>query len=115
MASYTIEVERGEKEGTLKCKEAGVNTKCWWELDNKKGRIPAGTYNGCSATQMATKKHNAVFIPNVKGWKGIFIHLGSGPQASDGCIVIKSAEMEKLYDAIEPKDGKNVVVKVVDK
>lgn len=114
MASYTIEIKRGEKEGTLKCSSAKVNTKCWWDLDNKKGRIPAGTYSGCSATTMASKKHNSVFIPNVKGWKGIFIHPGSGPKASDGCVVIKSAEMDKLYDAIEPKDGKNVTVKITD-
>ncbi len=114
MASYTIEVTRGEKEGTLICKAAKVKTKCWWDLKNKKGVIPAGTYKNCSATTMDTKKHEAVFIPNVKGWKGIFIHPGSGPGASAGCIVIKGSEMEKLYAAIDPKDGKNVTVKVVD-
>jgi len=114
MADYTIEVKRGEKDGTLTCREAKVNTTCWWDMSNKKGRIPADTYNGCSATQMATKKLDAIFIPGVPGWTGIFIHPGSGPKASKGCIVIKKAEMVKLYSAIEPKDGRNVTVKVID-
>ena len=68
MASYTIEVKRGEKEGKLSCSSAKVNSTCWWDLKNKKGRIPAGTYKGCSATTMATKKYDSVFIPKVKGW-----------------------------------------------
>ena len=114
MASYVIDVTRDESDGTLKCSAAKVNSKCWWDLKNAKGVIPAGTYPGCSATVMATKGHNAIFLPNVKGWKGIFIHVGSGPNASSGCIVIKKAEMEKLHAAIEPKDGKNVTVKITD-
>ena len=114
MGTYTIEVKRGEKDGTLKCSGAKVNTKCWWDMKNAKGVIPAGTYSGCSATTMATKGHHAIFLPNVKGWKGIFIHVGNGPNASAGCLVIKKAEMEKLYGAVDPKDGKNVTVKVID-
>ena len=114
MASYTIEVKRGEKDGKLTCSAAKVSTTCWWDLKNKKGRIPAGTYKSCSATEMSTKKHKSVFIPKVSGWREIFIHPGSGPGASAGCIVIKTAEMEKLYDAIDPKNGKNVTVKIID-
>ena len=115
MASYTIEVKRGEKDGKLTCSAAKVSTTCWWDLKNKKGIIPAGTYKGCSATTMATKKHKSVFIPGVKGWSGIFIHPGTSSKASDGCIAIKPAEMDKLYNAIDPKDGKNVTVKITDK
>ena len=115
MATYTIDVTRGEKDGKLVCSAAKVSTTCWWDMTNKKGVIPAGTYKGCSATTMATKKHKSVFIPGVTGWSGIFIHPGSSSKASAGCIVIKSKEMDKLYDAIDPKDGKNVTVKVSDK
>lgn len=115
MATYTIAIKRGEKDGTLSCSKAKVKTICWWDMKNKKGKIPAGNYKNCSATQMASKKYDAVFISGVAGWKGIFIHQGSGPKASKGCIVIKKKEMQKLFDAIDPKNGKNVTVKVTDK
>ena len=83
-------------------------------MNNKKGRIPAGTYKKCSATQMATKKYDAIFIPSVSGWKGIFIHQGKGSKASKGCIVIPKSEMLKLHSAVKTPGGKNVTVKVID-
>lgn len=111
---FTVVVKRGEKDGKLSCSGAKVSTKCWWDMKNKKGRIPSGTYKNCSATQMATKKLNAIFIPGVSGWKGIFIHQGKGPKASKGCIVIPKSEMIKLHSKLETPGGKNVTVKVID-
>lgn len=80
LAAFTIEIKRGEKQGKLICTKVKVKVKvkttCWWDLKNKKGTIPAGNYSGCSATQMATKKLDAIFIPKVKGWTGVFICPG---------------------------------------
>ncbi|MCZ6836276.1 MAG: DUF5675 family protein [Planctomycetota bacterium] len=114
VGNFTVVVKRGEKAGKLTCSGAKISTTCWWDMNNKKGRIPAGTYKGCSATQMATKKYDAIFIPNVSGWKGIFIHQGKGPKASKGCIVIAKSEMMKLHGKLYTKGGKNVTVKVID-
>ncbi len=109
---YQITVQRSKLSGTLIY--AGglqISTSCWWDLAKK---IPAGTYSGCSATTMATKKLNAVFIPNVPGFTGIFIHQGTGPQHSDGCIIVSPHEMKRIYDDINPKDGRNVTVVISD-
>ena len=109
--TYEIVVTRGPgTEGTLTCLAANVkDVKCHWE---KGKRIPAGTYPKCSTTIMATKNHKSVFIPDVPGFTGIFIHPGSGPQDSDGCIVADKVHVEKIYSKI-PRDQKNITVKVV--
>jgi hypothetical protein len=119
MAKYTIRVDRGKSDGTLKFNHGSVSvsTKCWWD---PKVKIPASTYTGCSATTMATKKNSkkkpreAILIPSVPGHAGIFIHMGTSAAWSDGCIVIKESEVLKIYKEIDPKNGKNVDVVVKD-
>lgn len=117
--NYKIEIKRGEKQGklTYKGQKASVYTTCWWDLKKK---IPAATYSDCSATTMATKKNSrgqpreAIYIPNVPGFKGIFIHMGTSSAWSDGCIVINESELLKIYNDVAPKNGANVTVVVKD-
>lgn len=115
--NYTITVKRSLKTGSLEFTD-GTNTisaTCYWNTAKK---IPAGTYSGCSATTMTSKKNSkgqpreAVFIPNVTGYSEIFIHMGKPPYEkwSDGCIVIEEPEMIKIYKAITPKNAHNVKV-----
>jgi hypothetical protein len=82
MLDYRITVERGQSQGTLKYSGTfQLSTTCWWDLVRK---IPAGTYAGCSATTMATKKNSAgqpreaIYLAGVPGYRGIFIHMGTG-------------------------------------
>lgn len=94
-----------------------VSTTCYW---NQQKKIPAGIYTGCSATTMARKKNSkglareAIFIPNIPGFSGIFIHMGKPPYEkwSDGCIVIEESKVIEIYGAITPKEAKNVVVQI---
>lgn len=89
--------------------------KCYWDLTKK---IPAGTYSNCSATTMARKKNSkglpreAIFLPDIAGFSQIFIHMGKPPYEkwSDGCVVIEESKMTEIYNAISPKNGKNVTV-----
>lgn len=119
MSMYTISVKRGARDGELTFVHGTlvISTTCWWEASNK---IPAGTYSGCSATTMATKRNSAngaregVFIPGVPGHSQIFIHMGTGPAWSDGCIVIDESEMLRIYGAITPKNAQNVTVEITD-
>lgn len=116
---YTITVKRSGSKGTLSFTSAGktITTPCYWDPLKK---IPAGTYLSCSATTMANKKNSkgkpreAVFIPGVKGFSGIFVHMGKPPYASwsDGCIVIDEGKMIEIYELISPKDGRNVKVEI---
>ncbi len=117
--AYNIEVKRGKTDGdlTFTSGKTTISTKCYWDPLKK---IPAGTYKNCSATTMARKKNSkgqpreAVFIPGVTGFSGIFIHMGKKPFAdwSDGCVVIEESKMLEIYKAIKPKDGRNVTVKI---
>jgi hypothetical protein len=118
MASYEITVRRGKTKGTLTYSGGiSVTSTCWWDLKRK---IPAATYPGCSATTMNTKLNSkkkpreAIFLPNVKGFKGIFIHMGTGPDWSDGCVVIVEEDLLKIYNDIVPKNGQNVTVIISD-
>ena len=54
-----------------------------------------------------------IFIPNVRGYNGIFVHMGSSAAWSDGCIVIEEPEMLRLWNDISPKDGRNVTIVVM--
>lgn len=117
--TYKIIVKRSAVDGELRFTGNGkaVVTKCYW---NKNKKIPKGTYSGCSATTMDTKKNSkgnpreAVFIPNVTGYSGIFIHMGKKPYEnwSDGCIVIEESKIIEIYNAITPKNAKNVTVEI---
>jgi hypothetical protein len=118
MSNYKITVTRGKSSGKLTY-SGGISftCKCWWDLAKK---IPAATYAGCSATTMTTKKNSkgqpreAIFIPNVKGFKGIFIHMGTSPNWSDGCVVISEPYLLKIYNDVHPKNKANVTVAVMD-
>lgn len=117
LMGYTITVKRQANDGdlTFTGDNKTITAKCYWDADKK---IPAGTYDRCSATTMARKKNSkglpreAVFIPDVKGFSGIFIHMGKVPYEnwSDGCIVIEEAKIIEIYNAITPKNGYNVKV-----
>ena len=108
---YEIEVERGEKTGKLSYTNGGfrITATCWWDPHKK---IPDGTYSRCSATHMATKGREGIFIPNVRGYRGIFIHKGTSAAWSDGCIVINEADLLRIWNDINPKNGQNVTVRV---
>lgn len=94
--------------GKLKKK---FQTKCWWDPKNV---IPAKTYTGCSTTIMEMNRHKAVYLPNKQtGKKGIFIHPGSSPHDSAGCIVIGKKYIETIF-RIVPKNKRNITVKVID-
>ncbi|MHC4400795.1 MAG: peptidoglycan-binding domain-containing protein [Planctomycetota bacterium] len=110
----------GRGKGTLTFSSGGVsvNTTCWWDPDNV---INKGTYKKCSKTRMATKKDSVtkekrpgIYLPDaiskVTGQRSIFIHEGSNPKWSDGCIVIKRSDLMKMWNAISPADGENVTV-----
>lgn len=117
MTTYTIWVSRtGKATGKLTYSGSfNLETTCWWDPAKK---IPKGVYEKCSATHMSTKlnskkqKREAIFIPNVKGFSGIFIHMGTSPEWSDGCVVIKESEVLKIWNDITPKNGQNVTVHI---
>ena len=118
MSQFTIKVRRGKTSGTLTYKGTfELETTCWWDLAK---RIPAQEYSGCSATTMATKKNSsgnpreAIFLPNVPGFTGIFVHMGNSAAWSDGCIVIEEQLIKQIYNDIVPKNGRNVTVTVED-
>lgn len=116
--AYTISVERRRTSGTLWYQGSiSVTATCWWDKDK---RFPVGTYRGCSATTMGSKKNSqgkpreAIYFPYIKGYQGIFIHMGTGAEWSDGCIAINEPDMLKIYNDITPKNGANVTVIVKD-
>ncbi len=55
----------------------------------------------------------AIYIPDT-GFVGIFIHMGTGPTWSDGCIVIPESKLLEIYNNIKPKNAGNVTVIVRD-
>ena len=123
--SYVISVTRsGSDSGRLTFSDGDVkiDTTCWWDPGNV---IAAGTYGGCSKTRMATKKDSVtglrrpgIFLSTAvspkTGEQTIFIHEGTGPNWSDGCIVLTRDEMMSMWNRINPMDGKNVTVVVTD-
>jgi hypothetical protein len=122
MKYYIIEVERGPgPEGRLVFRDTtSVHTTCWWNPDKRIPANPTG-YLGCSATTMRTKLNSrrepreAIYIPHVSGFSGIFIHMGTGPSWSDGCLVIVESKMLEIWNAVNPKNAANVIVTVRDK
>ena len=118
MAGYRISVVRKKDQGSLLYTGSiELLATCWWDLIKP---IPAGTYSGCSATRMATKansrgeKREAIHLPNIPGFTGVFIHMGSDRSWSDGCIVIPESVLLPIWNDITPKDGRNVTVAVQD-
>ncbi|MDX1606731.1 MAG: hypothetical protein R3202_11100 [Candidatus Competibacterales bacterium] len=125
--TYTINVERSADKGRLTFKHGSVavDTTCWWDKDVK---VDPGEYTSY-ATRMATKtdghdggKREAIWLGpsvpvnnNARKAKGIFIHKGTGPSWSDGCIIIVESELIKIWQAITPKEQANVKVIVTDK
>lgn len=64
----------------------------------------------------------AIFLPSVPGFRGIFIHYGKNLHKvdhvciwSDGCIVLDEAHVLAIWNDITPLNGHNVRVTVVDK
>lgn len=114
MSSYSIKVQRsGASNGTLTFSvdnRVVFTTPCWEDADK---RIPAKTYTGCSATLMASKGYQAVYLPDDQtGRRGIFVHQGTSPNWSEGCIVCAPDKMRKIYETV-PHNCHNVTVTVV--
>ncbi len=125
MAKYTIEVVRGDGSGTLNFSSDGVNvsTTCWWD---SKMVIVEGSYMA-AATFMSNKtnskgtKREGIWLG--KGVKynggantgnGAFIHMGTSPSWSEGCIVCKEADLLLIWNVITPKEQMNIEVIVKD-
>jgi hypothetical protein len=111
--SFRIEITReklDECKGTLRFFVDGkeeFSTPCW---EDPKNLIEAKTYTGCSTTTMKSKGLKSVYLPDSQtGKTGIFIHAGSSPKNSDGCIVCASDKIGKIYDMIE-RDLRNITV-----
>ena len=105
------------EEGTIEFKDGGVtiSATCWWDKAN---RIDAGTYMRCSKTHMATVGIEAIYLPDavskVTGAKEIFIHRGSSPDNSNGCIAVEVSAFATLWQHIKPLNGQNVTVVIKD-
>ena len=66
-------------------------------------------------------QRHAIFLPNVSGYSGIFIHHGKNltnptslAEWSQGCIVLDEPDVLRMWGDIAPKDGQNVTVTVLD-
>jgi hypothetical protein len=91
----------------------GLVTGCWFDPH---AHIPARTYPGCSATMMHTKQLPGIFIPNIPGFTGVFVHEGSSPKDSKACIVIERDKLKKVLADIPqgPEHNDNVTVTVLN-
>jgi hypothetical protein len=123
---YEIKVVRHAQKGrlTFTSGSVAVDTTCWWKRDNK---VDAGTYTGY-ATRMASKtdgkdggKREAIWLGrNVPMNRAthksndIFIHKGTSPSWSDGCIVCAESELVKIWSTIDPKERANVTITITD-
>jgi hypothetical protein len=124
--AYTIDVLRKSADGTLSFSSGSVNivTTCWWDPDVV---IDAGTYTGY-ATRMANKtdgtdggNREGIWlgrgVPYNSGAgrsNGIFIHKGTNPSWSDGCIVLPAALVYQMWTCIHPKEQPVITVNVRD-
>jgi len=125
-AKFTIDVLRKSSDGILTFRNGNIDisTTCWWDPDVV---IDAGSYVGY-ATRMANKsdgtdggRREAIWlgkgVPYNSGAgksNGIFIHKGTGPSWSDGCIVLKSELVFQMWTSIQTKETANIVVNVSD-
>lgn len=118
--TYRIDIMRAKapgEEGVLTFKDGidMIQAKCWWDKNN---RIDKGAYLNCSKTHMASSGYEAIYLPDavskVTGANEIFLHHGSGPQNSLGCIAVEKAKFDQLWNHIKPLNGRNITVNVVD-
>ncbi len=123
-SAYTVTVTRTGDTGKLEFSSGSVslNETCYWDPNVK---IAAGTYVNCSKTRMTSKKDSVtgelrpgIYLPDavVPGTDNhsIFIHEGKDASWSDGCIVLDRTKMMKMWNELQPNDGRNVTVKVID-
>lgn len=121
MSKYTIDVLRGDGSGTLSFSSDGVNvsTTCWWD---PKMVINVGTYKA-AATWMSNKTNSkgeqregiylgrgVKYNKGANSGNGAFIHMGTSPGWSDGCIVCKESDLLLIWNVITPKDQYNIDV-----
>lgn len=121
LKTYTVRITRpsaaNSDEGVLNFTDGSVtiNVRCWWDKTN---RISAGTYKSCSKTYMNKSKIEAIYLPDAvskaTGAKEIFIHRGSGPANSLGCIAVETDAFATLWNHIAPMNGFNITVIVAD-
>src|SRR5215813_1372324 len=126
--TFEIVVKRSGHSGTMTFTsgDVSVSTTCWWDL---KVKIEAKSEGYTAyATRLANKKDSVTHEKRPGIWLGkhvkyahgtkssneIFIHEGTSAAWSDGCIVAKRSEVLKIWDAINPKEQANVLVKVID-
>ncbi len=118
--TYSIVVVRPAapaEEGALEFKDGAltINAKCWWDKNN---RILANTYLRSSKTYMATLGIEGIYLPDavsqVTGAKEIFLHRGSSPDNSNGCIAVEEVAFNAIWNQISPLNGRNVTVVVKD-
>lgn len=124
--TYTINVTRKNGHGTLTFKSGSVNISetCWWDKDVV---IDAGSYVAY-ATRMANKEDgtdggkregiwlgkNVPYNGDGSTANGFFIHKGTGPSWSDGCIVLSGAKVYQMWSEITPKESGNITVTIKD-
>ncbi|MBT0957283.1 hypothetical protein IV417_07795 [Alphaproteobacteria bacterium KMM 3653] len=125
-ASYLIDVLRKENDGILTFTGGGVNvsTTCWWDPNMV---INAGKY-AAYATRMSNKddgvngaKREGIWLgrgvkynKGANSGNGAFIHKGTGPSWSDGCIIVVESELLAIWNAIQPKETANIEVTIRD-
>lgn len=72
--------------------------------------IPTGIYKVVWSYSPKFKK-NMPLICNVKGFTGIRIHSGTGPQHSAGCILIPDKKkLQELYNMIEKSEHTTIEI-----
>jgi len=98
----------GSTSGTLRFPAAGINETCWFASDTPVSR---GSYTG-QATYMATKTDSRTggARKGIYMFGNIFIHEGSDPTWSQGCIVISYDSMQRLWNYIGLENQVRIVV-----
>ncbi len=118
--NFSIEIRRPSapaQQGTLKFSHEGttIEAPCWWDKDN---RIDAGTYLQCSKAFMTTSGLPAIYLPDAiskaTGAKTIFIHRGESELNSLGCFAVKTSQFEVLWPLLQPMNGRNITVTIMD-
>jgi len=78
--------------------------------------VPGRTYDG-QVSMMGSGLRGIIIDGNgISSNRGIFIHQGSGPSNSKGCIVISKSDMDRIYDDLISRgyrrDGNKFSIKV---